>query len=67
MRKSIAISLDETTIKSIDKNRGLNTVSRFIENILIDNFNEKKSADGRTNPPAQDKKSPSHQARRILQ
>ena len=35
MRKSIAISLDETTIKSINKNRGLTTVSRYIEECVI--------------------------------
>lgn len=66
MRKSIAISLDETTIKSIDKNRGLNTVSRFIEHILVNNFEIKEN--GVRSPFSQGKKSPSQLKRgRVLQ
>lgn len=42
MRKTISISLDKTTIKSIQKKRGVKSVSSFIENELLEFWEVKK-------------------------
>lgn len=56
MRQNISISLDKQTLESIEKNRQLTTVSRFIETCVLDFIDKKRKT--RPHPKGTDPKSP---------
>lgn len=54
-RKTIAISLDTSTLGSIKKNRQLTTVSRFIENCVLEYLDKKNEGHPKPSHPQSQK------------